>query len=490
MISNYQSLLNEQVYVSSCTGFVAEQKRPYHIFTERHMQAMWLEQKYFKSLKNQKKEPIEVISPGIWNSEAGPDFLKAHIRIGNKILRGDIELHLSHEGWYQHGHHNDSNYDNVILHVCFWPPAKEKAIQTSKGRIIEFTSLQLSLTIPEIRILKLLDLDLYPYKQFAGSGSCSRTLFNQLSAEKAKALLSSAAIWRLKEKLEHLKAKVESSNDYFLGGIAMALGYKHNAEAFLTIFNELKKLKIKDEKAMFCHALDQCQFFNDHFHKKWLNSSYYQQLLLLSKSPPFQSPQFKIALKLDKIRPANHPVRRLAILVKMMNDSKIAGLEAKMISLWNAQWNLYKKHGWNTFKNALLELLPDYKDSYWNANYTFEETNSLKVIALFGKDLKREILTNVSLPILYKNVEISGNVLEKTAFMDFYGSLPASKTKKSTYLNYRFFGNNKKIKISKADLQQGAYQIHRDFCIHFEASCHGCPFVERYKKAFLETFKK
>lgn len=484
MIASYPSLLNEPISTPLCSKFAAEHKNSYLIFTERHMQAMWLEQKYFKSLKTYKNEPIEVISPGIWNSEAGPDFLKAHIRIGDKVLRGDIELHLSQDGWYHHGHHQDPNYNDVILHICFWQPSKERLILTSEGCPTECSAMQPALTISETRILTLIDLDLYPYKQFSGSGSCSRTLFNHLSAEKAKNLLRSAAIWRFKEKWERFIAKIDSPQDYLRGGIAMALGYKHNAEAFLEIFNELNRLKFKDEQSMLIYALAQCQFFNDHFQKKWSDSTYYQQLLKKFQSDQILAPKFNVALKLDKIRPANHPVRRLAVLIKMMNDPNVADLEPRLITLWTDQWDFCRMNGWNHLKKALLEMIPNYEDSYWNFNYTFGETPSSKTISMIGKDLKNEILMNVCLPILYKNIEKSGNDLEKEAFMNLYASFPSSNTKKSTYLNYRFFGNSKKMEISQADLQQGAYQIHRDFCIHFEASCHGCPFVERYKKAF------
>lgn len=93
----YLTLVNNQNLCSFATE-VAEKKNVYHILTERHLQAMWLEQKYFHILKTCDGRHIEVISPGIWNSEAGPDFLKAHLKIGDQEYQGDIEIHLSQEG--------------------------------------------------------------------------------------------------------------------------------------------------------------------------------------------------------------------------------------------------------------------------------------------------------------------------------------------------------------------------------------------------------
>src|SRR5437868_5565612 len=112
----YKSLL------STIPIYVEEKANGYHFFTERHLQAVWLEQKYFKNLRAVSGEEIRVISPGIWNAEAGPDFLKAHLRIGNCDYKGDIEIHLAESGWYQHRHHEDPRYNNVVFHLSLWKP--------------------------------------------------------------------------------------------------------------------------------------------------------------------------------------------------------------------------------------------------------------------------------------------------------------------------------------------------------------------------------
>lgn len=486
----YSLLLNDHQADFFYSEEVAENKTPYHILTERHLQAMWLEQKYFRSLKTLNGDPIEVVSPGIWNSEAGPDFLKAHIKIGCQEWRGDIELHLSQEGWYYHNHHLDVNYNHVILHVCYWQPTKERASLTSQGKIIPAAYLQPSLTISEARIIKLIDLDLYPYKHFSGSGNCSRTLFNQLPKDKTATLLRAAASWRLKEKYKRLQAKIDNPRHYVIGGIAMVLGYKHNAEAFLAIFHYLNSERIRDEQSALSMALGVTDFFNPRFQKKWSNSPYYLhhanefESYKQDKKPPI------IHLKLDKIRPANHPIRRLALLAKMMNDPNCFSIAPKLLSAWEHEWESGAKQGWKKLSKKLIELIPSYTEDYWESHYTFEVIKQAKPIALMGEDLKREILINVYLPILYADIDSRYHELEKLAFVTFYSSLKSSKTKKSAYLNYRFFGNKQeKALFLQADLQQGAYQIHRDFCVHFEASCQGCPFVDRYKKSMNGLLK-
>jgi len=463
---------------------LAEAKTPYHFLTERHLQAMWLEQKYFKQLISNEGLPIQVLSPGIWNSEAGPDFLKAHIVIGSQEYRGDIELHLFEDSWYHHQHHLDHRYNQVVLHLSFWKPQKERDLLTDDGKLIKKTHLQHHLTISEQRILKLIDLDLYPYKHFAGSGHCARALFNKLPINQTLEFFRSAAGWRLSQKFLHLQAKIDTPSDYMGAGIALALGYKHNADAFLKLYFDLKSLQINDSSQLLAFALGQCGFFEESHFRKWSSSPFYLSLKkefeLLQKKAINYSP---ISLRLDKIRPANHPIRRLAVLSKIILDENICDLDARLKIQWQHHWQSGCQQGWKSMKEQLLALLPDYKDEYWNHHFSFEKEQE-KSTQLMGDTLKHEILINICLPLLYANLEKSHDQL--SAFQNFYASLPAPKTKKATYLSHRFFGNStKQHLLNKADIQQGAYQLHHDFCIHYEASCQGCPFVERYKNVHL-----
>ncbi|MDR0893656.1 MAG: DUF2851 family protein [Mediterranea sp.] len=61
--------------------------------------------------------PVEVIDPGMHNSDAGPDFFNAKLRIGETMWVGNIEIHTHASDWYRHGHHSDKTYNSVILHV-------------------------------------------------------------------------------------------------------------------------------------------------------------------------------------------------------------------------------------------------------------------------------------------------------------------------------------------------------------------------------------
>ena len=61
---------------------------------------------------------LRVVYPGRASAAAGPDFRDAVLqRESGEVVRGDVELHLRRRGWEAHGHHTDSGYNGVVLHV-------------------------------------------------------------------------------------------------------------------------------------------------------------------------------------------------------------------------------------------------------------------------------------------------------------------------------------------------------------------------------------
>lgn len=486
----YADLIDPQPHnIHLLQGNVAESHGRYLMITERHIQAMWLEQKYFRSLKTSDGQPITVISPGIWNSSAGPDFLKAHLLIGQEEVRGDIELHLSNDSWYQHKHHLDNNYNNVVLHISYWTPRQERPLLTAGSFRIPCTYLDTALTIPEARILNLIDLDLYPYTHFAGTGACAGNLFRTLPEADIAFFFRSAAEWRLERKRDALAARTEDPDSPAALGIAMALGYKHNTETFSTLYSLIKSRRFQSEKECFAFSLGLCGFFENVYQLRWKSSSYYLELQNVYMNLHIPATMPKLPLKQNQIRPPSHPVRRLAALAKITSDHRMNALIPGLMHLWNTHWTaLEDKKSVNAFRQQLSCLLPSYQDEYWEHHYAFETRAQTKPIALIGDDLKREMIVNVLLPLLHQHVKGKSSQAELEAFNRLYASFPSSKTQKSSYLVHRFFGNAAGGNVLKRiDMQQGAYQLHRDFCIHYEASCQGCPFISRYKEVFSKT---
>lgn len=77
--------------------------------------------------------PIEIISIGQHNRDAGPDFSLVRLRIGSQEWVGNVELHVRASDWKRHRHHQDPAYDSVILHVvCL----ADEAVYNSRGEAI------------------------------------------------------------------------------------------------------------------------------------------------------------------------------------------------------------------------------------------------------------------------------------------------------------------------------------------------------------------
>ena len=71
-----------------------------------------------KSLLTTDGREIEILDPGTYNTNQGPDFFNAKVKIGETLWAGNIELHLKASDWFRHGHDSDPSYNNTILHIA------------------------------------------------------------------------------------------------------------------------------------------------------------------------------------------------------------------------------------------------------------------------------------------------------------------------------------------------------------------------------------
>lgn len=469
----YEKLLHPQEKIFH------ENTEYYHHLEERHLQAIWYEQKYLHPLKTIDGKNIEVISPGLWNSGKGADFCKAHLKIDGEEIFGDIEIHLHEEGWKQHRHHEDPYYNGVVLHLAYWEGKEIKMIKQN-GTPLERVILEKQITLSPQRLIEKLDLDHYPYKEFLGSGRCAEALFRQMKSDDIQSFFASAAKWRLKKKFETLTNHKIHTSYLFAAGMAAVLGYRHNSQNFLELFAYLLPHRNLPEDELLSLTLGITGFFEPTHAKRWHKSPYYTDLNSLWGG--FISKALHQAnLRLDAIRPHNHPVRRLALLVKILHHSKIENMELPLLNLWEMRWkDLVKTKDKKQLFRDMLQALPAYEDSYWNSHFTFEVESQEKYLSLIGDETRLQIITNVFFPILFEKISERKDIKEMEAFSDFYGELPEVLTGKRKYLSHRFFGENAPQKISWGTaVEQGAYQLHSDFCTRYESSCVGCPFVER-----------
>src|ERR1041384_6150879 len=68
-------------------------------------------------LKTTTGETIQVLKTGEHNTDSGPDFFNARIKIGGTEWAGNVEIHTSASDWHKHKHTTDKAYDSIILHV-------------------------------------------------------------------------------------------------------------------------------------------------------------------------------------------------------------------------------------------------------------------------------------------------------------------------------------------------------------------------------------
>ena len=100
---------------------------------------------YYQNLKTNTGEDVQVLNPGKRNYDSGPDYIDSKIRIGNKVLAGDIEIHRNLSGWIDHKHKGDRNYYSVILQVVLWEDGEGNP-KVKAGRIIPTVILSKHLT--------------------------------------------------------------------------------------------------------------------------------------------------------------------------------------------------------------------------------------------------------------------------------------------------------------------------------------------------------
>lgn len=64
-------------------------------------------------------DAVQILHPGQYLQQAGPDFFNAQVIVGKQKWAGNVEIHLKSSDWYLHHHETDANYDSVILHVVW-----------------------------------------------------------------------------------------------------------------------------------------------------------------------------------------------------------------------------------------------------------------------------------------------------------------------------------------------------------------------------------
>jgi len=369
--------------------------------TERLLQYIWQFQ-YFNKVNAETTDGqrIQVIQAGTCNTNQGPDFLNAQIKIAGTTWAGNVELHLHTSDWELHAHSQDKNYSNVILHVV-WDH------DTDLG--LSFPTLELKQLIPKLLLKKYEEL-----MQGAQFIACEKQL-NHVSPLILVAWKERLLVERLQYKALYIKDLLSRNNMHWdeicWWMLARNFGMKVNSEAFeqmaqsipINILAKHKSQLIQLEALLMGQAgLLDAEFKEDYPIMLQKEYSFLQQKYQLKK--------IHTALYLLRMRPANFPTIRLAQLAALIHQSE----------------HLFSKIKETTEFSAIEKLFKVTANDYWHCHYVFDEPTVFKKKNL-GKQMINNILVNTVVPVLYAYGYFNNDEKYKLKAMQWMAHIAAEK---------------------------------------------------------------
>jgi hypothetical protein len=111
------------------------------------LSAAWQAGRFSGPLTTVDGRSVEVVHRGTWSHGLGPDFRDALLLFDGRELRpGSVEVHLRTAAWHEHGHHLDRRYDDVVLHAVLRHDGAET--RRSDGALVPVVELGPLLTEP------------------------------------------------------------------------------------------------------------------------------------------------------------------------------------------------------------------------------------------------------------------------------------------------------------------------------------------------------
>ncbi len=375
---------------------------------EDFLHYLWRLKKFeLTELQTTHRESIQILNFGTYNTDAGPDFSDALIKIGDTLWAGNVELHLKSSDWLLHQHEQDRAYDTVILHVVY---EEDQTIVRPSGEIIPCLSLKDR--IPPQLIKKYLELtqaeDWIPcQKHIHKVEELTRNLF-----------LDNVLVERLAEKTHVIIKRLERyRGDWevcFYHLLAKNFGMKVNAIPFEQLARQTphrilarhKTNLFQLEALLFGQAGLLDGTFADPYPQK-LQKEY----LFLQKKYQLQALP-KTVWKFLRMRPANFPTIRIAQFAQLIWQS--AHLFSKVIA---AQSIREIEH---SFK---IEL-----SNYWLDHYSFDKPSPRRKKSL-GKSSIHNLIINTIIPFLFCYGQQKGNASYKEKALDYLAALAPEQNK-------------------------------------------------------------
>lgn len=293
---------------------------------------------------------LRIIDPGRLNTDAGPDFFNAKISIDGCVWAGDIEIHVRASDWHRHGHDGDPAYDSVILHVV---DRDDEPIKRRNGETIP--QMQMSCT-PDFHLrysalVDRADRDL----------PCAQTI-REMPPVYLSDWLDSLAFERLYDKTDRIGRLLErfgsdwESVAYVV--LARCLGFGINGEPFERLALSLPMMFIArhSDSLMSVEALmfGQSGLTDNVEHPDDYTARLIAEYDFMAHKFGLKKPQ-SLGWKMSRMRPANFPHRRIAILAAIMHRGW--RLMSRILEIENVE--------------QATELLSAELTGYWTTHYTF-----------------------------------------------------------------------------------------------------------------------
>jgi Protein of unknown function (DUF2851) len=354
-------------------------------------------------------EPLFIADTGLHNTDAGPDFQQARLRIGDTLWIGNVEIHLRASDWLRHGHDKDPAYRNVILHVVY---ESDENIVLCPKTMQYLPCLELKDKMPQNIFQKY-----WGMMQTKSWIPCAAH-FPNVSSFIRTACLDPLVIERLEQKVLTIEQRLEENKqdweETFYQKMARAFGAKLNAEPMEQVACSIPhKVLAKHKDNLF--QLEAILFGQ----AGWLNLTFSDTYPnLLAKEYRFLSQKHGlkpisttgVEWKFSKIRPPNFPTIRLAQFAHLVHRSV----------------HLFSKIIEKETITEVVELLESDTSDYWTTHYTFD-TASIQKSKSFGIKAIQSVLLNTVIPFLFLYGKLKGLPSFKNRALDWLETLPAEE---------------------------------------------------------------
>ena len=345
---------------------------------ERLLQYVW-KYRLFSAIDLQTTEgfSVTVIDPGIPNTDSGPDFFNAKVRIGNAIWAGNVEIHRKASDWKAHHHDRDPAYDSVILHVV---EKDDAVVYRTNGEIIPQTVMTITPKIKRNMDWLLLRETSLP---------CAERML-EVDPVFISSWMSSLLTERLERKVVDIFTLLEHNqqdwNEVFYITLTRNFGFGSNSDAFECLAKSLPFKYILKQR---CNSqqIEALLFGQAGLLNEILDDVYYQVLQqeyrFLQHKYSLIQPDYCM-IKQARMRPTGFPHIRIA----------------QLAAIWTHHDTLFSRvleDGQpETLKTCFNVSLSDYWDTHYH--FRFLSPAKKKTIGIFSTHI---ILINTVAPILF-----------------------------------------------------------------------------------------